>query len=157
MDREIERVVPLEELRNYAVARGEPDVRGWDVIAGDGTRIGEVDELLVDKEAKKVRFLDVTVDEELVRDADTTQRVIIPIGSARLEEAEDQVFIDGVSSSEIFLSDDRRDDDRDRDRQPDRGDDQRADAPVVERERAIVELDPPARPTRPDQVREPTR
>ena len=105
MDREIDRVVPLDELRDYEIARGEPDIRGWEVIAGDGGRIGEVDELLVDAEARKVRFLDVTVDEELVGDTESTQHVIIPIASARLEEADDHVVIDGISSTEIFLSD----------------------------------------------------
>jgi photosynthetic reaction center H subunit len=105
MDREIDRVVPLEGLRGYEVAPGEPDVRGWEVIAGDGGRIGEVDELLVDAEALKVRFLDVTVDEELVGDPERTQHVIVPIASARLEEGEDQVVIDGITSAEIFLAD----------------------------------------------------
>ncbi|MBW3631043.1 MAG: PRC-barrel domain-containing protein [Gemmatimonadetes bacterium] len=137
MDREIDRVVPLDELRDYEVARGEPDVRGWDVIAGDGTRIGEVDELLVDTAAKKVRFLDVTVDEELVHDPDVTQRVIIPIGSARLQEDEDQVFVDGLTSTEIFHADEVRQEERpsvDSTEEP---------AVLVPRERAIVELDPP--------------
>jgi sporulation protein YlmC with PRC-barrel domain len=133
MDREIDRVVPLDELRGYEVARGEPDVRGWDVIAGDGRRIGEVDELLVDEAARKVRFLDVTVDEELVGDAESTQRVIIPIASARVEAADDQVVIDGITSTDVFRADDRA-------AEP-RGDP----ASLVERERAIVQLDPPTR------------
>ena len=162
MDREIDRVVPLDELAGYAVARGEPDVRGWDVIAGDGRRIGEVDELLVDTEAKKVRFLDVCVDEALVPDMATTQRILIPIDSARVLVDEDRVFVDGISSTEVvFSSGDGRDEesattpprqretgeapDEDgpgdgdaREREP-----QRADDPViVERERAIVPLDP---------------
>ena len=103
MDREIDRVVPLDELRGYEVARGEPDVRGWDVIAGDGRRIGEVDELLVDAAAKKVRFLDVTVDDELVPEAAAAQRIIIPIDSARVAD-DDRVFVDGLSSSEVILA-----------------------------------------------------
>src|SRR5688572_7005428 len=131
MDREIDRVVPLDELRGYEVARGEPDVRGWDVIAGDGRRIGEVDELLVDKAAKKVRFLDVCVDEGLVPDMEETQRILIPIDSARVQAEDDRVFVDGISSTEVVFAEASR-------REP-----LRADAPiVVERERAIVPLDP---------------
>src|SRR5687768_18538591 len=130
MDREIDRVVPLDELAGYRVARGEPDVRGWDVIAGDGRRIGEVDELLVDTEAKKVRFLDVSVDQELVPDMETAQRILIPIDSARVLAAEDRVFVDGISSTEVVFSAGEGDARR---REP-----QRADAPIVERERAIV-------------------
>jgi hypothetical protein len=104
MDREMDRVVPLDELKGYELARGEPDVRGWDVVARDGGRIGEVDELLVDEAAREVRFLDVTVDEELGGDPDRTGRVIIPIASARLEEADDQVVIDGLTSADILLN-----------------------------------------------------
>ncbi len=162
MDREIDRVVPLDELAGYAVARGEPDVRGWDVIAGDGRRIGEVDELLVDAAAKKVRFLDVSVDEELVPDMETTQRILIPIDSARVHAAEDRVFVDGISSTEVVFSSAEKgrerdeipptplwqrgaggisDDDDDGDAR--RREPQRASEPiVVERERAIVPLDP---------------
>ena len=137
MEREIDRVVPLDELRDYEVARGEPDVRGWDVIAGDGPRIGEVDELLVDTAAKKVRFLDVTVDEELVHDPEVTQRVIIPIASARLQEDDDQVYVDGLTSTEIFHADAMREEES-------RGAAARDEpAVLVPRERAIVELDPP--------------
>ena len=158
MDREIDRVVPLDELSGYAVARGEPDVRGWDVIAGDGRRIGEVDELLVDAEAKKVRFLDVCVDQELVPDMETAQRILIPIDSARVLAAEDRVFVDGISSTEVVFSpgdgrrdgrddaraDDARQGDGDAPRdEPMRGEPQPADAPtIVERERAIVPLNP---------------
>jgi sporulation protein YlmC with PRC-barrel domain len=156
MDREIDRVVPLDELPGYEVARGEPDVRGWDVIAGDGRRIGEVDELLVDAAAKKVRFLDVAVDQELSPDAEA-QRIIIPIDSARVIPREDRVFVDGLTSTGVvFSGESRRDDardDRSDDRDDDRRDDgdtrrrepQRTDAPIVERERAIVPLDPPTR------------
>ena len=145
MDREIDRVVPLDELRDYVVARGEPDVRGWDVIAGDGRRIGEVDELLVDPAAKKVRFLDVTVDEELVHDPGSTQRILVPIGSARLQEKDDRVVVDGLSSAELLLQEEAKEIE-----QLGRGEEQVEAAPVlVERERAIVDLGPP------DDVREP--
>lgn len=140
MDREIDRVVPLDELSDYEVARGEPDVRGWDVIAGDGTRIGEVDELLVDTAARKVRFLDVTVDEELVHDPEVTQRVLIPIGSARVEEEDDRVVVDGLTSTEIFQAEEPT---RLEAAAPDAED---GPALAMPGEGAIVEADPPPPP-----------
>ena len=39
--------VPLSELKDFKVADGAPDVRGWDVIADGGRKVGEVKELLV--------------------------------------------------------------------------------------------------------------
>ncbi len=43
----------LSEERDFDVAEGEPDVRGWDVVLGDNTKIGDVDDLIVDRGAMK--------------------------------------------------------------------------------------------------------
>ena len=71
-------IVPLKELDDFKVAKGDPDVRGWDVIAADGTEVGEVEELLVDTAALKVRYLDVELDKDLVNAKD--RHVLVPIG-----------------------------------------------------------------------------
>jgi hypothetical protein len=55
-------VNPLRSLHAYRVAEGDPDVRGWEVLRADGRRIGEVDDLLVDTKASKVRYLALTLD-----------------------------------------------------------------------------------------------
>src|SRR5215204_4241940 len=60
------RVARLKDLKDYTVAKGDPDVRGWNVYANDGRRIGEVDELLVDVEALRVRYLDVDLDRDVL-------------------------------------------------------------------------------------------
>jgi uncharacterized protein (TIGR02271 family) len=97
-----DRVIPLDDLDDYQVAEGDPDVRGWDVIASDGRKIGEVDQLLVDPQAMKVRYLDVDVDDGLVAGSTNEDRhVLIPIGYARLEEAEDQIRVDSLASNQI--------------------------------------------------------
>ena len=97
-----DRVIPLDDLDDYQVAEGDPDVRGWDVIASDGRKIGEVDQLLVDPQAMKVRYLDVDVDDGLLADSNNEDRhVLIPIGYARLEEAEDQIRVDSLASDQI--------------------------------------------------------
>lgn len=58
------------EGSGYRVAEGDPDVRGWDVMDRDGRRIGEVDDLLIDTEALKVRYLEVRLDPRLVHGAE---------------------------------------------------------------------------------------
>ena len=55
-------VTPLRTLHNYRIAEGDPDVRGWEVLGADGGKIGEVDDLLVDTQALKARYLEVTLD-----------------------------------------------------------------------------------------------
>lgn len=61
------RATPLRNLRKYRVADGDPDVRGWEVVSGDGQRIGSVNDLLVDLAEGKVRYLDVQLDPGLYR------------------------------------------------------------------------------------------
>ncbi len=55
-------LTPLRELHGYRVVAGDPDVRGWGVLGADGRRIGEVEDLLVDTAALRVRYLEVELD-----------------------------------------------------------------------------------------------
>lgn len=66
-DRTAARVAALRNLQGYRVAEGDPDIRGWEVVGGDGRRIGEVNDLLVDTAAGKVRYLDIQLDPALYR------------------------------------------------------------------------------------------
>ncbi|HEX6037139.1 PRC-barrel domain-containing protein [Longimicrobium sp.] len=97
---DMDRVVPLGQLDDFKVAEGDPDVRGWEVLAADGRKIGEVDELLIDTSAMKVRYLDVDVDGGVMGDG-MDRHVLIPIGYARLEQERDRVLVDGLSSSDL--------------------------------------------------------
>jgi uncharacterized protein (TIGR02271 family) len=98
---ELDRVVPLDELDDFAVAEGDPDVRGWDVLSADGRKIGEVDNLLVDTAAMKVRYLEVDLNDEVVRDG-AERHILVPIGYARLHEEDDQVLVDSLNSTDVM-------------------------------------------------------
>lgn len=93
------RIAPLDELNEFKVADGEPDVRGWDVLASDHKRIGKVHELLVDTGAMQVRYLDVDLDDEYRGDRD--RHILVPIGCARLDDEDDRVFIGGLQSTAV--------------------------------------------------------
>lgn len=95
------RIAPLDQLEDFKVAEGEPDVRGWDVVSSDGKRIGEVHELLVDTTAMKVRYLDVDLDEEELALEDRDRHVLVPIGFARLDEENDKVFVDNLRTADV--------------------------------------------------------
>ncbi len=73
-------LTPLRRLHGYRVAGGDPDVRGWLVLGADGRKIGEVDDLLVDTEALRVRYLDVTLDSDLLGDAPIPEAATAGIG-----------------------------------------------------------------------------
>ena len=95
----IDRVVPLDQLDDFEVAEGDPDIRGWKVLASDGRPIGEVDNLLVDTGAMKVRYLDIDLEDEVAGGED--RHILVPIGYARLDESDDHVFVDSLTSTEL--------------------------------------------------------
>ena len=84
-------IAPLSELDGFKVAKGDPDVRGWDVVASDGTEVGEVEDLLVDTISMKVRYLDVELDDD--RFGVDDRHVLVPIGQARLDDDNDDVLV----------------------------------------------------------------
>jgi sporulation protein YlmC with PRC-barrel domain len=68
MDKKHRNLFRLHELSDYKVASHYPDVRGWKVIDADNRKIGEVDELLVNKATERVVYLDVEVDKKLIEE-----------------------------------------------------------------------------------------
>jgi uncharacterized protein (TIGR02271 family) len=95
-----DRIVPIDQLSDFQVADKDPDVRGWDVLAADGRRIGGVDNLLIDTAAMKVRYLDIEVDDDLVRE-ERDRHVLIPVGYARLDRDDKRVVVDTLNSSDV--------------------------------------------------------
>ena len=89
-----DRIVPLQELPDFEVADGDPDVRGWEVTGAGGRRIGKVDRLLVDRDAMKVRYLDVDVE-------DDRRHVLVPVGYAVLDRDGHGVRVDGITAADL--------------------------------------------------------
>ncbi len=86
----------LGELRDFEVARHDPDVRGWGVQTRDGRAIGEVEELIVDPTVMKVRYLEVDLDRERLG-LDENRRVSVPVESAEIDRHRHSVVVDGFS------------------------------------------------------------
>ena len=89
--------VPLAELTGHRMADDEPDVRGWDVVAPDGERIGRVHDLLVDRASAEVAA--VVVDLALPS-ADGGSRVVRPIESVSLDERRRAIVAEDAVVSE---------------------------------------------------------
>jgi sporulation protein YlmC with PRC-barrel domain len=88
----------LQEMdrSDFEIVKGEPDIRGWDVKNSTGQKIGEVEELIVDAQKKKVRYMVVDLDDnELKLDH---RKVLIPIGLAQLDREEDNVILPNVQA-----------------------------------------------------------
>lgn len=86
------RLVHLDDMSDLQVADGDPDIRGWDVRTADGEKIGKVKDLIVDTGLMKVRYIEARIDKEVLNATDD-RHVLIPIGSARLDDDEDDVYL----------------------------------------------------------------
>lgn len=88
----------LDDLDDFEIADGEPDIRGWDVRTTPDRKIGEVKGLIVDTAAMQVRYMEVKVNKDVLG-TDDDQYVLVPIGAARLDDDDDNVFIDRLPTT----------------------------------------------------------
>jgi uncharacterized protein (TIGR02271 family) len=91
----------LQELggSDFEIADGQPDIRGWDVKDASGQRIGEVDDLIFDTESRKVRYMKIDL-EGNVLDLETRD-VLVPIGLAQLHDDDDDVILNNVTADQL--------------------------------------------------------
>ncbi|UJH92000.1 hypothetical protein LZ575_05070 [Antarcticibacterium sp. 1MA-6-2] len=104
----------LNELSDYKVASHDPDVRGWQVKDKDNRVIGKVDNLLVNKVAERVVYLDVEVDKTIIEadhdpygksanndirefiNKEGENHIIIPVGLVSLNNDQKFVYTDQI-------------------------------------------------------------
>lgn len=102
----------LNELSDYKIADGYPDVRGWDVKDFDNRVIGKVDNLLVNQDSQRVVYLDIEVDKSIINanhdpygrpnnadlkefvNKDGENHIILPIGLVDLNSDSNYVYTD---------------------------------------------------------------
>jgi hypothetical protein len=86
------RIAPLGDLRDFEVAEGYPDIRGWRVDSVEGSEVGKVHELLVDVDVMRTRYLDVRLTAELAA-TPGSRDVLVPIGAAQLDDKAQRVVL----------------------------------------------------------------
>ena len=91
----------LQELdrSDFEIVRGEPDIRGWDVRGTNARKVGEVEDLIVDAQEKKVRYMVVDLDDNELKLRH--RKVLIPIGLAELDQKDDDVLIPNISAQQL--------------------------------------------------------
>lgn len=90
----------LSELDDYEVADHDPDPRGWQIVDSSGERLGEVDDLVVDPQAMKTRYLEVDLRHDVIGDEEA-DHMLVPVGFARLDEDNRRVRVDGLRESDV--------------------------------------------------------
>lgn len=102
MEREEKQLLyKLSELDYFEVSDKDPDVRNWKVFTHDGRHIGSVDDLIVDPAQLKVRYLDVLVDYNEEGKDELVKHVLIPIGTAHIDENDDKVVLRDISPAAL--------------------------------------------------------
>lgn len=84
---------------DFRMVEGEPDIRGWDIKLSNGKKVGEVEDLIVDAQKQKVRYMLV---DRSHNDLDLKDdNVLIPIGLATLDQKEDDVILPGITVEQL--------------------------------------------------------
>ena len=81
------RLYPMDELKDYRIASGEPDVRGWEVRTLNGREVGEVEDLLIDPARGEVVMLEVDLDR-------SGRHVSVPLRSVQLDREHNCIIVD---------------------------------------------------------------
>jgi sporulation protein YlmC with PRC-barrel domain len=91
----------LQELdrSDFEIVREDPDIRGWDVRGINGRKVGAVEDLIVDAQEKKVRYMVVDLDDNELKLRH--RKVLIPIGLAELDQKDDDVLIPNISAQQL--------------------------------------------------------
>ena len=105
----------LDELSDYKVASNYSDVRGWKIVDAENRTIGTIDNLWVNKDMKRVVYLDIKADKVLIEDSrneihdviakengkefiykDGDSHVIIPIGAVNINKDTKTVMANSI-------------------------------------------------------------
>lgn len=80
-------LMPMEELDEFEIADGEPDPRGWYLVASDDSRIGILEELLVSPSTMTAYFA-------IVEGGDWigNRRILVPLSEVQFLEREEIVY-----------------------------------------------------------------
>ena len=93
-------LVSLNDSGEFEVADDDQDPRGWQVAMSDGRLVGKVDDLILDTETMKVRYLDIDLDRRVGRD-DADRHVLLPVKLAQVGERHERVTVSAQSSEAL--------------------------------------------------------
>src|ERR1043166_1561375 len=84
---EVSSLAPISSLGDWKLAKGEPDIRGWEVQTVSGRQLGVVRDLLVDKDAREVVLL-------AIDHPGADRHSLVPIRAAQIDRDARVVLMD---------------------------------------------------------------
>ena len=91
----------LTELSNsgYEIVSDEPDIRKWKVRNAEGRALGVVDDLVVDKQLHKVRYIVLDLNGKPLNLL--SRKVLIPIGISQFDDLDDVVILPNITIEQL--------------------------------------------------------
>jgi sporulation protein YlmC with PRC-barrel domain len=77
----------MKDMRDFKIASGEADIRGWDVRTLSGSEVGKVDDLLIDAHRGEVVMVDIDL-------KDSNQHVSVPIRTVQIDRTRNCIIVD---------------------------------------------------------------
>ena len=96
-----DRLIGLGSMSGYKVRKGEPDIRGWDVVTSDRKKVGNIHDLIVDPGSMKVRYIDIALDKNLLETKDKTH-ILLPIAGAALDDDDNRVYLEQITREQLL-------------------------------------------------------
>ena len=84
---------------DFQIVDGEPNIIGWKVNSEAGTYLGEVKDLLFDRQSMAVRYIVMSLEDNGMNLGD--KKVMVPIGIAELHQELDQVTLPNVHQDQF--------------------------------------------------------
>ncbi len=101
-------MAPLRELRDWQVAEGDPDIRGWEVVDTEEHKVGQIEDLIIDRRTGEASFAQIGYGGNL---GIGEKHTLIPIDELRLDPGAKRVIsrypLDSMRSAPEFREDTR--------------------------------------------------
>src|SRR5678816_2701822 len=80
---------------SYEIVANEPDIRKWRVTNAEGNTLGVVDDLIIDKQLHKVRYIVLNLHGKPLNLI--ARKVLIPIGISQFDDMDDVVILPTIT------------------------------------------------------------
>lgn len=112
----------LENMDDWKVHHNDTDIRGWNIYTTSGEKIGEIENLIADKESQLVRYAEVEIDDNINRYYDSSlsstydpvtrtyfgtaddDHILIPIGLLKIDTDASKVTVSNNWASKHFAN-----------------------------------------------------
>ncbi len=89
----VDKIVPMRIAKEFSVAEGDADPRGFTVLGCDDQQAGTISEIWVDRSEPQIRYLEV--------DVKGGEHVLLPMGFARILKKKGQVKVAAITAAQF--------------------------------------------------------